>query len=1281
MKNDYSNLDRNTALSLKPSKSIRLLLMVFFVCLFGSTINAATYYSIASGNWNSNTTWSLTSGGVAVGTGVFPIAGDIVIITTGKTVTVTADAAANSISVSGILTINDGIRLTVYNDFIVNLGGSFDMLDENGAADIATLIVYGNYSNNGSTNFWKGNAIIVGDLLSATTSTIQNNGNVVVGGNIIGLFDTTGGTGTGQIYALDPNATVSITPVSIDTNVNPGTFPTGESPTLISLVNTIIYGGDCSFTINNIANVSACSGDTKTFAVVTSGSSPLYQWQLNTGSGWYDIINSLTYSGVATSTLTISGVIITMSNYKYRAKIKSGSPTSCTKNGNYGVLTVNALPVISTQPLSQLDCEGSIVSFVVVAAGVGPFTYIWQRKRPGETIFTTIPTEANGTYPNEIRLQNVGSALAPNGTQYQVLVSNGLCSITSNPATLSVNEITDLKSPSLTPSQSVVDVKLCYGTSYSFTVTTSNPSNGTVSYQWKSSVVSGTWTDVLDGTRFSGAKTATLNVINGTPAESANYRVYVTFNRTGGTCSVDSRTRDRKLTFLPQVQASIISQSQSICINTAPVVLIAPAATGGSGTTYSYQWQTSADNSAWTNVGTNVLNYQPPTLSTSTYYRIIVSDTGTNACGTATSSVVLITVNIPPTAPLIGVISQPDCVLSTGSVVLSGLPAGTWTIFEDGINKGTGTGNTTSVSGIIAGNHTYTVLSGICTSVASASVPIIAPLTATWNGSVWTNGPPISTQALIFSGNYNSVGDLEACSCQVNAGAVVIFKGGHTLKVSNQLIVSGSLTFEDKSSLVQTNDNALNSGNIKYQRKTPNVRSSDYTYWSSPVAEQYLNIFPNSASGRFYSFNASGTPANWQYETPASKMGIGTGYIVQVPLAAVATTYETTFDGVTNNGVITTASGPTDSFNLVGNPYPSAISADAFIDKNINSLNGTLYFWTHSTAIAIGTPNPGSGVYAYSQNDYASYNKLGAISTAKASIILPLNSSTISSMTPNGFIAAGQSFFVSSKIPGIITFNNEMRLAVNKAILDNSQFFKSNITTKAVQTIEKNRIWLNLTNTQGAFKQILVGYATGATNGYDSSYDGQSFNANAYINFYSINLSRNWSIQGRALPFVSSDLIPLGYSSNIAGDFTINIDQLDGVFTNNQVFLTDKLTNTIFDLKSGDYNFTTAIGVFNDRFILCYTNKKTDKTLGSARFSVPENQVLVSTTNTQIQINSAIEIIEKVAIYNLLGKLIFQKNKANTNELIIGNLVSSHQPLVLKIILKKGETLTRKIIY
>jgi hypothetical protein len=49
-----------------------------------------------------------------------------------------------------------------------------------------------------------------------------------------------------------------------------------------------------------------------------------------------------------------------------------------------------------------------------------------------------------------------------------------------------------------------------------------------------------------------------------------------------------------------------------------------------------------------------------------------------------------------------------------------------------------------------------------------------------------------------------------------------------------------------------------------------------------------------------------------------------------------------TFTGIPNGIPITI--GVTDSFNLIGNPYPSALDADKFYRK-IEGARG-LYFWT-----------------------------------------------------------------------------------------------------------------------------------------------------------------------------------------------------------------------------------------------------------------------------------------------------------------------------------------------
>jgi choice-of-anchor A domain-containing protein len=124
--------------------------------------------------------------------------------------------------------------------------------------------------------------------------------------------------------------------------------------------------------------------------------------------------------------------------------------------------------------------------------------------------------------------------------------------------------------------------------------------------------------------------------------------------------------------------------------------------------------------------------------------------TVTNAAGCispASTSAVINSQPTTPAAPVVGTITQPTCAVATGSVNLSGLPAGAWTLSQTvGATSSTisGTGITTTISGLAAGTYTYTVTNAAgCTSPASTSVLVNAqPAKASIGNYVWvdTNG-------------------------------------------------------------------------------------------------------------------------------------------------------------------------------------------------------------------------------------------------------------------------------------------------------------------------------------------------------------------------------------------------------------------------------------------------------------------------------------------------------------------------------------------------------------
>lgn len=530
------------------------------------------------------------------------------------------------------------------------------------------------------------------------------------------------------------------------------------------------------------------------------------------------------------------------------------------------------------------------------------------------------------------------------------------------------------------------------------------------------------------------------------------------------------------------------------------------------------------------------------------------------------------------------------------------------------------------------------------------------PIISTWNGVSWSSSPTLESD-LIFTGNYVSTGNLNGCSCTIDPGVTMTMKSGHTLFLRNDVKTNGKLVLENNASLVQTTT-AKNSGAIEYRRTSSAMKNFDYTYWSSPVSGQTAKLLsPNTLADKYHTYDPS---KGWVFNDGI--MAPGVGFIIRTPKEGawpdgekVAFPYKqpVTFKGVPNNGNYEFKVG-VDQFNLIGNPYPSAIDAKKFMEANKDIIYGALYFWTHNTAI---TNND------YTADDYATFNITGGTGTATSSA----NSGGVS---PKGFIAAGQSFFVRNAAAGSFKFTNAMRVSGN-----NNQFF--NFGESIEEEDEKHRVWLNLTNSGGAFKQLLVGYISGATNDFDNLHDGPSFDGQEFVDFYSVNKGKNLTIQGRALPFSDKDEVPLGYRSTIQGTFNISIDHRDGALAGQEIWLEDKKTKAIHDLTQSDYSFTAIKGVENDRFVLKYYNNQ----LGTEDNVIADKKLIVSVKNKVITVNSSGEAITKVQIFDLLGRKLYDKVKINAQKWSIATLRSSNQVLIVRTILANGAIKSNKIIF
>jgi hypothetical protein len=166
-------------------------------------------------------------------------------------------------------------------------------------------------------------------------------------------------------------------------------------------------------------------------------------------------------------------------------------------------------------------------------------------------------------------------------------------------------------------------------------------------------------------------------------------------------------------------------------------------------------------------------------------------------------------------------------------------------------------------------------------------------------------------------------------------------------------------------------------------------------------------------------------------------------------------------------------------------------------------------------------------------------------------------------------------------------------------------------------------------------------------------------------------------IQGRALPFDPTDEIKLGFTSTVAGNFTIEIDETDGLLSNQSVFIEDKWSNTVVDLNQTGYAFTTAIGTFDDRFVVRFINK----TLTVNDTEKDKESVFVSSKNKELRVNSTKELIKEITIYSVEGKKIYHKNGINKTDFSITNWFLVPQIVLVKIGMQNGLSVTKKVRY
>lgn len=724
---------------------------------------------------------------------------------------------------------------------------------------------------------------------------------------------------------------------------------------------------------------------------------------------------------------------------------------------------------------------------------------------------------------------------------------------------------------------------------------------------------------------------------------------------------------DEILCKLPNA-AGAISGKTSVCAG-ASVTYSIPSFTNAS----SYVWTYSGTGVTFTNDTTNNIIISFGTNATSGNLSVY----GVNACGNGESSAKFaIAVNSLPVKPTVVAITQPTCDILSGSVMLSDLPNSDWiinVIKGESSNLIKGSGSSITISDLVAGTYNFTISTGTCSSIATSNV-VINPTTNTWNGTTWSDDGtlPSKDQAIVFNGNFNSKSDLKGCSCTVNSGDVYI-SDGNSLHVNNEVkVLGGSLTINSDANLLQINPSkTINVGPITAKRNVTDMDNQldvqmDYVYWSSPVTGQNLQEFsPGTPSNRIFEYNES---TDFFVRTNDVLFSPGKGYAIRAEVSALFPAQTQGYDkvysfvGTLNNGDYSVpikrsanSAGNVHGFNLVGNPYPSNINFDALFDANSSKIYKTAWLW-NNTFYQKYQNGP-----AYNGNNYAIYNGTGGNS---APAIVG------GTKAPNGIIKVGQGFIVQSKgdenSRSTLDFKNSYGVGKDLRVSNGGTFYQKGGENK-------NRFWLTLESPDHILNSQLIGYIAGATDDFEIDFDAEAFDLSSDL-FYSLLDDKNLLIQGKSAQFTREDRIKLGANFFQTANYTIALDNAEGIFANGQnIYLKDNQNGTITNLSEGAYFFSANKGQATGRFEIVYrpeivlvTDAKTKEDLEVYR------------DGDDFVIRSP-KIVMKVEVYDGSSKLI-RVLSPNKKQTVLDVSAINNGMYILKITTADGVVANRKIL-
>jgi hypothetical protein len=1175
------------------------LVLVFSFSIF--SVIAATRYSVATGNWNANSTWSTTSGGAPGAS--FPVAGDIVYIENGHTVTITANAACASITFTGessTLTVNSGYIITVSNTVTLikqSAVNSVCTVDGAGTMSCANISVGSTLNppsgNNNVYTFTFACSIAVLNISgNLTVNSYYTGGAVKASGN--GVFNLQTGvvTVSGSVITTAENNKNAVT-FSMATGSNNGTlilesatpFTLDPQSTIIDLngtSTTVIYNRAGAQTLNNTSyrNITLSGSGVKTIA----------------NPGNVNVFGTLSMEGTATLSgkTPVYNANATL-QYKGSASQTTGLEFPTTFDGSGGVIINNSNGIV----LNSSRTINSILTFVngkcstgtnmlilgsgATVTGAAAGNYVYGNLQKGVATGTTTKTFEIGDATAYTPI-----VLSFSGT---ITVAGNIMANTTSGDHPNIN--TSIITPTVTVNRywTISNSGVSGFTSYDVTfyfVAADVDAGADYNYFMAGNYNAPTWTYPNVGTRTSLSTQATglgtsgfgafqigMSLINSFRSiATGNWNQASTWERYSAGSWVAAVT--------PPSSASgvIIIRSPNTVTNTAPVtvdqVIIDPSGSlvinsdmvvaDGEGTDMTVNGILDCGAAfALTGTGSFVLfngadliirstsgiTSSGATGNIQTSIRTFMTGANYSYSGTASQ----VTGNGLPSVVNNLTINNSAGVMLTSSLTTNGiltLTSGALTVGSNTLTLQTSDVPIIRTSGTLSTSSGSNLSFGSAGNTGGAAFNIPA---GTFTAA------PIINNLTIFRANSLTLNEQ-----MTSVEGIVLCNG--PLSTNNNLLLLSTAT---RTALIDGSGTGTITGNVTMQRYLPS--GFGYKYFSSPFQAATVNEFADdmdlgAAFTTFYKYDENrivgGNPASgWvNYKTTTNVLNPVAGYAVNFGSSAVPNTVDVT--GVVTNGnksvTLYNHNNPyTLGFNLIGNPYPSPIDWKAAAGWTKTNIDDALYYFKATDQYG-GT--------------YSTYIN-GASSDGLASNIIP---------SMQGFFVHVAGGGPPWPITGTLVMDNNVR------ITDQTHGFLKSAMKGIVPLI---RFASFFSDDTASFDPFVLYVDEKATDGFDSQSDAlKLFNTDLKVpNLYAVSSGgANLSID--ALPVIEPlTVVPLGLKINRSGEVVFKIRDIESYFSGMTIFLSDVVAGIEKDLVSGnEYKVNLTSGVYTNRFYLNFKN-------------------------------------------------------------------------------------------